>query len=321
VIRCGPAGWSYPDSPGYVYPTGLGSRFDALAFLAGFFDTIEINSTFYAPQPPRNFASWARRVAANPDFRFAVKLWRRFTHPERARSREPGAVEAGSRERGAGSEAADEAAHPGVTAWSKDEVRQVAEGLAVLRDEGRLGAVLAQFPWSFKPSAEARDLLRRLADDFADWPLVVELRHGGWDRAETLDFLRAHQMGLANIDQPIIGRSIRPSAVATGPIGYVRFHGRNYERWIEHEESHQRYDYLYSAEELRPWVERIRKVEADDEVRDVYVITNNHFRGKGPANALMLRSMLEGRKVGAPPTLFDTYRAALEPHVEPGRGG
>jgi uncharacterized protein YecE (DUF72 family) len=302
---------------------GLGSRFDPLGFLAGYFDTIEINSTFYAPQPPRNFASWARRVSANPNFRFAVKLWRRFTHPEGAGRPGRGAValKGGSQEKLAEPEAPPVSERPWVEPWTSEEVRQVTEGLAVLRDEGRLGAVLAQFPWSFQPSGEARDLLRRLADDFDDWPLVVEFRHGGWDRRDTLDFLRAHEIGLANIDQPIIGRSIKPSAVATGPVGYVRFHGRNYERWIEHEESHQRYDYLYSAEELRPWVERIRKVEAEEDARDVYVITNNHYRGKGPANALMLRSLLEGRRVSAPPTLFDSYRAELEPYADPTPGG
>ena len=287
MIRIGPAGWSYPDSPGHVYPAGVPSRFDALGFLATYFDAIEVNSTFYRPQPARTFHSWVKRVAHNAPFRFTVKLWQRFTH---------------------------ERAGP----WTDDDVRLVTEGLAVLRDAGRLGALLAQFPWSFKPGAASRDLLARLADSFRGWPLVVEVRHGDWGRPDTLHELAGLGLGIANIDQPLIGASLTPAAHAFGAVGYVRFHGRNYEHWFgEQEEAAQRYDYLYSARELAPWVERIRTLGATDGVADVYVITNNHFEGKGPANALMLRALLEQRKVKAPPVLFSTYRSVLEPYAEP----
>jgi uncharacterized protein YecE (DUF72 family) len=291
MIRVGPAGWSYPDSPGKVYPKGRGKKLDPLAYLADYFDTIEINSTFYAPAPPRSFESWVRRVAANPRFRFTAKLWQRFTHAE-----------------GSGSDTAGD--------WADPDVRSVTEGFAVLRDAGLLGAVLAQFPWSFKATEENRGHLKRLAESFAGWPLAVELRHGSWARREHALLLKDLGLGFANIDQPIIGSSVKPTAGATSAVGYVRFHGRNYDRWIEHEESHQRYDYLYSAEELEPWVQRIRKVATAEGVQDVYVILNNHYEGKGPANALMIRSMLEGRKVAAPPTLFATYRSKLEPYAE-----
>ena len=287
MIRIGPAGWSYPDSPGHVYPAGVPSRFDALEFLATYFDAIEINSTFYRPQPARTFTSWVRRVAHNPPFRFTVKLWQRFTH-----------------ERGA--------------PWSAEDVRMVTEGLEVLRDTGRLGAVLAQFPWSFKPDEAGRGLLARLAETFHGWPDVVEVRHGEWGHPDPLRLFADLGLGIANIDQPLLGQSLTPAARAAGSVGYVRFHGRNYEHWFgEHEEAAQRYDYLYSVKELAPWVERIRALGATDGVADVYVIANNHFEGKGPANALMLRAMLERRKVKAPPVLFATYRAALEPYAEP----
>lgn len=328
MIRVGPAGWSYPDSPGHVYPASVPSRFDALSFLAPYFDAIEVNSTFYRPQPARTYASWAKRVAVNPAFRFTVKLWQLFTH---------GTTETRGESRVAreGPEAGD---------WTADDVRMVTEGLAVLRDEGRLGALLAQFPWSFKPDARSRERLTRLVEAFGDWPLVVEVRHGRWGRPEELALLRDLGVGFTNLDQPVIGQSLPPTAVATGPVGYVRFHGRNYEHWFgEHEDAApdarrighdtsdvpparsgrtasttaQRYDYLYTAAELAPWVERIRALGATDGVTDVYVITNNHYEGKGPANALMIRAMLEGRKIHAPPVLFRTYRSALEPYAEP----
>jgi uncharacterized protein YecE (DUF72 family) len=281
LIRTGPAGWSYPDSRGHVYPADVPSKFDALAYLAGYFDTIEVNATFYRPQPRQTYASWVRRVGTNASFRFAVKLWQRFTH-ERA------------------------------SPWTSDDVRMVTEGLETLAEAERLGALLAQFPWSFKPGEEARDWLRALAGAFAGWPVVVEVRHGDWAKAEHLGFLRDLGFGFANIDQPVIGRSLEPSAEATSAVGYVRFHGRNYEHWFEaNETSAQRYDYLYSAEELTPWVERIRALQAAPGVADVYVVANNHFEGKGPANALMIRSMLTGSKVRAPATLVETYPEQL----------
>jgi uncharacterized protein YecE (DUF72 family) len=237
-------------------------------------------------------------VAHHPDFRFTAKLWQRFTH-------------------GATGRLAMGRAHASAD-WTADEVRLATEGLAVLRGEGRLGAVLAQFPWSFRPSTASRQLLERLAADFAGWPLVVELRHGAWAEREHALLLRRLGLGFCNIDQPVIGDSLAPTAGVTSPIGYVRFHGRRYDQWFEaNEDAAARYDYLYTAEELTPWVERIRKVADAAGVTDVFVVSNNHFEGKGPANALMIRSMLEARKVPAPPVLFDTYRAALEPFAEP----
>jgi uncharacterized protein YecE (DUF72 family) len=294
LIRVGPAGWSYPDSPGRIYPADVPKQFDVLAFTASYFDTIEINASFYAPQPARNYASWARRVAHNPDFKFTAKLWQRFTHQSTVDGRQS---------RGE---------------WTADDVRQITEGLQVLRDANRLGAVLAQFPWSFKPSTVNCRLLTRLAEDFAGWPVVVELRHGAWAQHEHAVLLKKLGLGFCNIDQPVIGESLGPTAGVTSEVGYVRFHGRRYDRWFEdNEDAAQRYDYLYTAEELQPWVERIRKIAGAERVKEVYVVSNNHFEGKGPANALMIRSMLEGQRVKAPPVLFGTYQQVLKPFAEP----
>jgi uncharacterized protein YecE (DUF72 family) len=302
VIRIGPAGWSYPDSPGHVYPADAPKTFDTLAFYAGYFDTVEINASFYAPPAPKTCASWARRVKPHADFRFTAKLWQRFTH--------------GPAPFGKVAVPDAEVFEP----WTKDDVKLVTDGLGVLRGEGVLGALLAQFPWSFRPGAEAAERLTRLAEDFAGWPLVVEFRHREWGTRQTSLWLKRLGLGFCNIDQPQIGEALEPSAGATSPVGYVRFHGRNYKEWFkdagdESRDLHsgRRYDYLYSAAELEPWVERIVKVAAAAGVADVYVVTNNHFEGKGPANALMLRSMLEQRKVKVPPTLFETYRRTLEP--------
>ncbi|MFI5280201.1 MAG: DUF72 domain-containing protein [Gemmatimonadales bacterium] len=294
MIRVGPAGWSYPDSPGRVYPADVPTKFDVLAFTASYFDTIEINASFYAPQPARNYVSWARRVAKNERFKFTAKLWQRFTHQKAAESRKLRAE------------------------WTADEVRQVTDGLQVLRDANRLGAVLAQFPWSFKPSTFNFRLLTRLSEDFGGWPVVVELRHGAWAHHEHAILLKKLGLGFCNIDQPVIGESLGPTAGVTSDVGYVRFHGRRYDRWFEdNEDTAQRYDYLYTAEELQPWAERIRKIAGAEGVKEVYVVSNNHFEGKGPANALMIRSMLEAKKIKAPPVLFEHYGSALAPYAVP----
>ncbi len=305
MIRFGPAGWTYPDYPGHVYPADRPKKFDVLAFLASYYDTIEINASFYAPQPPRNYASWVQRVAHNDRFRFTAKLWQLFTHGERR----PGRREGGRGDGGTGGPD---------SAWTRDDVRAVQEGLAVLREHTLLGAILAQFPWSFRPSASGLELLARLAEDFAGWPVVVELRHGAWAKHEHALTLQRLGLGFCNIDQPVIGESLGATAGVTSDTGYVRLHGRRYDTWFEERASvSARYDYLYTAAELKPWVDRIRKVASAEGVKDVYVVANNHFEGKGAANALMLRSLLEERKVPAPPALFATYREVLFPFAEP----
>ncbi|MGH7557062.1 MAG: DUF72 domain-containing protein, partial [Gemmatimonadota bacterium] len=231
-LHIGPAGWSYEDWKGIVYPSGAGRRFDPLAYLAGFFDVVEINSSFYRPPPAQWTRSWARRVEENSRFRFTAKLWRRFTHEREA----PPTV---------------------------DDVKQVREGLDVLAEEDRLLAVLVQFPWSFRNEPKARRWLANVVESFGDYPLVVEVRHASWDDPEALDWLTEKQVGLAAIDQPIHDGSLERIVRRTGPVAYFRFHGRNYESWFaEDRPSYERYNYLYEREELDPWVDEIRAAQA-----------------------------------------------------------
>ena len=270
IVRVGPAGWSYPDWAGYVYPSRRAKGFHEATYLAEYFDTIEINTSFYQPLRPDHAAQWIDRVAANPRFVFTAKLWQRFTH------------DVGSTT--FGSAAADE--------------RAVRAGFDVLRAAKKLGAVLLQFPFSFHRTEETVAYLSSLLKRFADYPLVVEVRHGSWDSPETLELLQTSGVSFCNIDQPIIGRSLKPSAQATSAVGYVRLHGRRYDTWFTDDATipaHERYNYLYTSEELAPWVTRIRKVT--ERARETFVITNNHFQGKAVVNALQLISILKGSKV------------------------
>jgi uncharacterized protein YecE (DUF72 family) len=288
-IRVGPAGWSYADWSGYVYPARRTKGFHEAAYLSEFFDTIEINTSFYQPLRPDHAALWVERVSANPAFLFTAKLWQKFTH--------------------------DPSATP------KDE-RALRAGFDVLRQAEKLGAVLLQFPFSFHCTKETVGYLTAVLKRFADYPLVVELRHASWQTGETLALLRELNAGFCNIDQPMIGRSLEPSAASTSPIGYVRLHGRRYDTWFSDNPAtpaHERYNYLYSEEELDPWVARIRTV--NQHTHNTFVVTNNHYQGKAVVNALQLISILKGGKVKVPEPLRQHYpeleRIASEMPAEP----
>ncbi len=280
ILRVGPAGWSYPDWAGFVYPSRRAQGFHEATYLAEFFDTIEINTSFYQPLRPDHAGQWIDRVAANPRFVFAAKLWQRFTHDSRSIT--------------SAAAAADE--------------RAVRAGFDVLRAANKLGAVLLQFPFSFHRTGENVAYLSAILKRFSDYPLVVEVRHGSWDSPETLELLHSSGVSFCNIDQPIIGRSLGPSAQATSAVGYVRLHGRRYDTWFSDDATipaHERYNYLYSAEELAPWVTRIRKVT--ERAHETFVVTNNHFQGKAVVNALQLISILKGSKVKVPEPLRRHY--------------
>jgi uncharacterized protein YecE (DUF72 family) len=274
IIRVGPAGWSYKDWEGVVYPQKPGKAFDPLEYLARFFDTIEINSSFYRPPVPTTTKSWAKRVAENKNFVFTAKLHRVFTH-----------------ERG--------------KATKKDE-KEYRHGMDVLAKAGKLGSVLLQFPWSFKNTPEDRVYLAKLLEKFSDYPLVLEIRHASWNTPDVYEWIEERGVGICNIDQPIFKKSIRPQALTTSPIGYVRLHGRNYKDWFRDKaQPHERYDYLYSIDELDPWVVRIKEVAK--QTRETYVITNNHFRGKGVVNAIEIKAALDEKRLPAPEPLFEVY--------------
>ncbi|MGC1482720.1 MAG: DUF72 domain-containing protein [Candidatus Acidiferrum sp.] len=299
IIRVGPAGWSYPDWSGYVYPSRRPKDFHYATYLAEFFDTIEINTSFYNPIRPDHAAQWIDRVAANPQFVFTAKLWQRFTHDT-----SPSAV------------------GPAVAEAMAEDERAVRAGFDVLHAAGKLHAVLLQFPFSFHRIPETVVYLSQLLKRFGDYPLVVEVRHASWQTPETFALLKECNAGFCNIDQPIIGRSLEPSAEGTSAIGYVRLHGRRYDTWFSDDPSvasHERYNYLYSMEELAPWAKRVEQVA--ERAREVFVITNNHYQGKGVVNALQLIHILKGSKVKVPEPLREKFpeleAVANAPPTEP----
>jgi len=287
MIRVGPAGWSYQDWEGIVYPLKKGSKFDPLVYLADSFETIELNNTFYRPPTPSMSKSWVRRVQANPRFKFTAKLYRNFTHERQSLT-------------------------------EKDQTNFKA-GLEPLMENGKLGALLLQFPYSFHNNEQNRGYLKELADRFRDYPLVLEIRHASWDRASAYQFLREIQVGFCNLDQPQVSYSIGPTKKVTSPIGYLRLHGRNVKEWFREDAGRDaRYDYLYNQFELFELAERIRQIA--QEALETYVITNNHYRGQAICNALELKAKLGEKNLKIPEVLIQHYPQLQEIPEEQKKG-
>jgi uncharacterized protein YecE (DUF72 family) len=285
-VRIGTAGWSYKDWEGIFYPSGMSRRKQhPLEYLARFFDTTEINTSFYGPLKPELTKLWCRKVeAVNKNFLFTAKLYRAFTHSPLAVMEPTSAAS--------------------IRPTDEDEVR-TREGLDAIAKEGRLGALLIQFPLSFKNTSLNREYLDRLLRQFIEYPRVVEVRHSSWNDAATLAAFTHKDVGFCNIDQPLLGRSLAPTEHVTGSIGYIRLHGRNYEQWFDSDNRNDRYNYLYNERELAGWRERIESVA--ERAQTTYVITNNHFESKAGVNALELKAMISGKRVPAPPTLIQRY--------------
>ena len=259
-------------------PAGSGKSFDQLSFLADYFDTIEINSSFYAPPRPGDAASWARRVGNNPRFRFTAKAWQRITHERN--------LEDDS------SLAAD--------------CEKVRSSMAPLAEAGILGALLVQFPWRFRCTPENQEFLVKVFRHLRDFPLALEIRHGSWDRESFYEFLREHDVAFCNVDQPVIGNSIRPGGRATARLGYFRLHGRNYANWFREDAGRDaRYDYLYTRDEIHHLSDQIKKVREGTE--ESYAVTNNHFRGQALVNAMEIIEELDAEPPEVPPLLAEAY--------------
>ena len=273
-ILYGPAGWSYADWKGIVYPPGM--REHPLNFLEKYFDMVEINTTFYHVPALRMVEQWCL-TPKKPDFLFTLKLGQNLTH---------GRTE--------------------VTKKEKDEYREV---FRLVRFYGRMGGVLVQFPWSFVNIGQNYDYLFRLLDEYSEFPLIVELRHISWLKRQFFEEIHKHGVAFYNIDQPAASNSIGLTDYVTSETGYLRLHGRNSAAWFDGDAGRdQRYDYLYNAGEIREIksiVERIAK-----KGRIIFIVGNNHFKGQAVINLLQIKAAVEGRPAAIPEPLAVKYRVS-----------
>ncbi len=308
-LHIGVAGWSYKDWEGIVYPESLKRARHPVEYLAQYFNLIEINTSFYGNLKPALVKLWCHKAAAvNPEFLFSAKLNKCFTHSPNMLLEPTSAAN---------------------IRWTPADIGEAKEGYDALADEGRLGALLAQFPISFKNTNENRDCLDTLLMRFREYPLAVEVRHASWANESTLAYFTEKGVAFCNIDQPMLGKAIAPSEHVTSKIAYVRLHGRNYDEWFDHpsepragspgtpaekqRSGNDRYNYLYSEEQLQPWKTRIEEVAK--RAQTTFVVANNHFEGKAAVNALQLKAMITDERVKAPEILVRHY-PVLEKIVE-----
>jgi uncharacterized protein YecE (DUF72 family) len=303
-LRIGTSGWNYPTGPGkwngIFYPATRSKRagtkdFDELRFYAQHFNTVEVNSTFYGQPRAEVTSAWVDRTPRN--FEFSLKLYQKFTHPKMFKEQ---ALKQG------GSEGPLLDLLAQVTQSDIDDYRA---GIEPLANAGRMGALLAQFPASFKDTPAARDYLAQLLRAFSDYRLAVELRHKSWSDGfgDTLALLNGFGAALVQIDEPKFRLSIRQNWLPNvTSFYYVRLHGRNAKQWWHHEHRDDRYNYLYTAKELQEFSETAGA--ARELVKKSYLYTNNHFAAKSVVNAVMLKAQLGEPIEGEyPPELVETY--------------
>lgn len=279
-LRIGTSGYSYPGAPpkgwyGVFYPETKRKRFDELEFYSSFFDAVEINSSFYRPPAPGMAEAWVKKTP--PDFEFAVKAWQKFTH-------RASIIEKGSR--GAGEK------------WGEHtqvDVEIFKRSIGALSDSGKLGVLLFQYPPGFHYAKENAEKLRWTLDVFTDYPKAVELRHRSWsDRGkETTALLEQSGAAWTIIDEPKFASSVVQEFEPVGEILYLRLHGRNRQKWWNHGEAWERYDYFYGPEEIRFFGDRIKELAQKSPQAKIYVFFNNHARGQAVADALMLKNELQ----------------------------
>ncbi|MCK4411974.1 MAG: DUF72 domain-containing protein [Candidatus Eisenbacteria sp.] len=252
-IRVGTSGFSFPDWVGPFYPPGT-RRGGMLDYYQRAFSTVEINATYYRLPPPSTMRRMAERTPA--DFQFMVKLPGATTH-RRDRDSEP------------------------VTGFRRT--------IAPLQEAGKFTGALAQFPFSFRRSADAEAYLAWVRDAFPGMPLFVEFRHSSWQVPELADFLASHDLGFCSVDEPDLPGLIPCWPMLTGDVAYVRLHGRNARDWWQG--GSERYHYRYSDEELAEWAATIRNLA--DEARQTYVFFNNCHAGHAVVNARMMEELLK----------------------------
>lgn len=272
AILVGASGWSYDDWVGRFYPIELAKKKGMwFSYYAEYFNTVEINSTFYRPPGEFQVRSWITK--APKGFEYSVKMPQLVTHKALVDGNLENAI-----------------------FWAASFERACVKPLA---DAGLLGCVLLQLSPYFKNSDQSLNNLKSLLDALPthEHNYAVEFRHRSWldeSRKEidpaTLEALRERNVANVLLDGP--GQPVTKEQ--TADHAYVRFHGRNKDIWFgdEKEDDHRlnRYDYLYETQQLDPWVPRIK--EAEIKAARVRVYFNNHARSKAIKNAFQLMDIL-----------------------------
>jgi uncharacterized protein YecE (DUF72 family) len=307
TIRIGTCSWADEALSKYWYPKGTPAG-ERLGYYAEHFDTVELDSTYYRLPVEEMAERWAERTP--DDFVMHVKAFGLMTrHPVKLEQLPPDLRE--------GAPADDRGRVDRPSREFRGEVfRRFLAALEPLRASGKLGGVLFQFPPYVVPKPASLDYLAWAREQVGGDEMLVEFRHRAWyeedQRADTLTFLEQHGMNHVVVDAPKVEAKNVPLTVlgVTGPITYVRMHGRNADTWnVRGGSAAERFDYLYSEDELEEWVEPLKELAG--QAQQAYVVFNNNNRSRvrgrevaqAPTNAEMLRGLLEknGVPVSGPP--------------------
>jgi uncharacterized protein YecE (DUF72 family) len=296
-VRIGTCSWADDALTKHWYPKEVPAR-ERLAWYAEHFSTVEVDSTFYRLPDERMVRGWADRTPGG--FVMHVKAFGLMTrHPVRLEQLPPELRE--------GMPVDDRGRVDRPPRELRGEVfHEFLRALDPLRAAGKLGGILFQFPpyvvW--KPSS--LDYLEWAHEQLGDDRMLVEFRHRSWYeedvRAEVLRWLGEREMSYVTVDAPKVDAGNVPLTVvaATGPLAYVRFHGRNAATWnVRGGGAAQRFDYLYGEEELREWVEPLQQLAGEAEEAYAFFNNNNQTNGvaQAPAGAQLLRRLLEEHDV------------------------
>lgn len=291
-LHIGTASWTDKTliTSGTFYPKGVSTAEARLRFYAERFDTVEVDSSYYAIPAERNAVLWAERTPEG--FIFNVKAYSMLTcHPTQIKTIPKILV----------TELPSEFLKQDKAKEFPIEIVEAAFDMFVhtlrpLHEAGKLGCLLFQFPPWFFPSKKSFDWLTLVADKVRDMNVAVEFRNRAWiespNQGRAIDFLREHGMTFVVVDGPWIPGWIGPEAL-TSDVAYIRLHGRNREAWFKKGvQTMERYRYLYKDQELAPWADRAKRVA--ERAKDTFVLFNNCFADYGVRNAGVFKKMVAG---------------------------
>ena len=297
TVKIGVAAWT--DLNDY-YPRGMKPA-EKLTFYAAEFPLVEVDTSYYAIPAPRMPASW---VSATPDgFTFNIKAFRLFTaHPTPPKFLPPDVRAA----------LPDELAskrslyYNDVPDQHRDELWEMFRGVVdTIRDAGKLGVVLFQFPPWFMPRRSSYAHVDECRERMAGYPVAVELRNRFWladdGLEETLGYLRRAGISFVSVDEPQgFDSSVPPVADVTGQFGIVRFHGRNRDTWEKKglKRSGERFDYYYTEDEMAEWAPRIETMRSSAD--EVHVVINTNNQDQASVNARLAAKVFDESLVRSP---------------------
>jgi uncharacterized protein YecE (DUF72 family) len=256
-IFIGTSGYSYEDWKDFFYPSQVSSK-DYLSYYSNYFNTVELNFTYYCFPAIHAFDSMCAKVKELKEFVFSVKAHSIFTHQR---------------------------------TYCIEDTKKFLESLKPLSEHSRLGSILFQFPYSFYLTRNNLDYLSKIGEDFNGYEICMEFRNKYWLDTKVLSLLESLNIGFCNVDEPPLKGLLPATDICTSDTGYIRFHGRNSQSWWEHESAFQRYDYIYKQEELAEWIPRVQTMA--EKSKKIFVYFNNHYKGKAAKSALMFAELLK----------------------------